>query len=334
MRNHQKLALADGHKAIIGGFNISNDYFGTVASGAWRDLGLMVEGPSAEYLVGYFDSLFAWAEQPDASIRRLRRTMFRNSVQDGAIHWLFGGPTRRLSPWARSVKNDLMQARRVDIISAYFAPSLSMMRRLFGVAERGRLRIVTPAKLDHQFLVGAARFLYWRLLKRGAGIYEYQATKLHSKLIVIDEAVHIGSANFDLRSLYLNLEMMLRIEDPDFAAMMRRFVEGEIAQSRRITPEAHRASMTWWNRLKWALGYFLVATADYNLSRRLNFSECRASGGGRRRLKSRSARHCEERSSEAIQTASETVLDCFAPLAMTEPGVRPSSPRTDGRAGC
>ena len=31
--------------------------------------------------------------------------------------------------------------------------------------------------------------------------------------------------------------------------------------------------MTWWNRLRWALGYFLVATADYNLSRRLNFAE-------------------------------------------------------------
>jgi cardiolipin synthase A/B len=273
LRNHQKLALADGVKAIIGGFNISNDYFGTVESGAWRDLGLMVEGASVHCLIGYFESLFAWAEQPDASIRRLRRALFKNSVRDGAIHWLFGGPTRRLSPWARSVKNDLMHARKVDVVSAYFAPSLSMMRRLFGVAQRGRLRIVTPAKLDHQFLVGAARFLYWRLLKRGAEIYEYQATKLHSKLIVIDEAVHIGSANFDLRSLYLNLEMMLRIEDPAFAGMMRRFVDGEIAASRRITPDAHRASMTWWNRLRWGLGYFLVATADYNLSRRLNFTK-------------------------------------------------------------
>ena len=66
---------------------------------------------------------------------------------------------------------------------------------------------------------------------------------------------------------------MLRIEDPAFAAMIRRFVEGEIASSRRITPEAHRAGMTWWNRLQWAFGYFLVATADYNLSRRLNFGK-------------------------------------------------------------
>jgi cardiolipin synthase len=270
LRNHQKLTLADGRRAIVGGFNISNDYFGTIEEGAWRDLGLMVEGPSVACLVDYFESVFAWAEQPDASIRRLRRALFSSSVRYGAIHWLFGGPTRRLSPWARSVKNDLMRATRVDIISAYFAPSLSMLRRLIKAAQRGGTRIVTPSKLDHQWAVGAARFFYWRLLKRGAEIYEYQPTKLHAKLIVIDDVVHIGSANFDLRSLYLNLEMMLRVDDPGFAATMRRFVDGEIANSRRITPEAHRAGMTWWHRLQWAFGYFLVATADYNLSRRLN----------------------------------------------------------------
>ena len=75
LRNHQKLALADGRKAIIGGFNISDDYFGTIEAGAWRDLGLQVEGPSVACLVDYFDALFAWAEKPDASIRRLRRAL-------------------------------------------------------------------------------------------------------------------------------------------------------------------------------------------------------------------------------------------------------------------
>ena len=75
LRNHQKLALADGSKAIVGGFNISDDYFGTIEQGAWRDLGLEVEGPTAHYLVRYFDALFDWAETDDASIRRLRRML-------------------------------------------------------------------------------------------------------------------------------------------------------------------------------------------------------------------------------------------------------------------
>ena len=162
------------------------------------------------------------------------------------------------------------------MIMAYFAPSWSMLRRILGIARRGgRVRIVNAAKSDNRATIGAARHFYWRLLKRGVELYEYQPTKLHTKLIVIDDVVHIGSANFDMRSLYLNLEMMLRIDDPPFAAMMRRFVEGEIANSKRILPEEHRKSMTLWNRIKWALGYFLVATADYNVARRLNFGKYR-----------------------------------------------------------
>jgi len=286
LRNHQKLALADGVKAIIGGFNISDDYFGTVEEGAWRDLGLEVEGPSVACLVDYFEAIYAWAETDDASIRSLRRVLSRSSATDGALHWLFGGPSRRLSPWGRSVKADMQRAARLDIIACYFAPSLGMMRRIFGIAQRGRARIVTPAKLDHQWAVGSARFLYRRLLKRGVEIYEYQPTKLHSKLIVIDEVVHIGSANFDMRSLYLNLEMMLRVDDPGFAAMMRSFVDGEVADSERITVEINRKRLTWWSWFNWALAYFLMATADYNVTRRLNFSRTRL---GRRMRRSNRA---------------------------------------------
>lgn len=275
LRNHQKLALADDDVVIIGGFNISTEYFGTVAEGAWRDLGLRVEGPSVGRLVDYFDSLFHWAEADEGSIRKLRRMLSRHSQTDGQLHWLFGGPTRRLSPWARSVRHDLNQARSVDMIMAYFAPSFGMLRRIFGVARRGKARIVTAAKSDNRWTINAARFFYWRLLKRGTEVYEYQATKLHTKLLVIDDVVHIGSANFDMRSLYLNLEMMLRVEDAGFAAMMRSFVDGEIADSVRVTPEAHRARMSWWNRLRWALAYFVIATADYNLTRRLNFARTR-----------------------------------------------------------
>ena len=132
--------------------------------------------------------------------------------------------------------------------------------------------IITPAKTDHQASVGAARHTYWALLKRGARIFEYAATKLHTKLFVLDDVVHIGSANFDMRSLFLNLEMMLRVEDAAFAAAMRRYVDGEVANSTEITLEEHRKQRTLLNRLRWAIAYFVVAIADYRISQRLNFA--------------------------------------------------------------
>lgn len=274
LRNHQKLALADGDRVIIGGFNISDDYFGTIESGAWRDIGLRVEGPSVAYLTRYFDSLFRWTQTPDARIRDIRRLLQQNSVTQGKLHWLFGGPSRRLSPWARAVRRDMRSARRLDLIAAYFAPSLGMLRRLAGIARRGgRVRMVTAARSDNNATIAAARSTYWWLLRRGVEIFEYRPTKLHTKLFVVGDVVHIGSANFDMRSLFLNLEMMLRIDDSGFASAMRRFVDREVANSDAVTVESHRRNRTWLNRLRWAIGYFIVAVADYRIAKRLNFRD-------------------------------------------------------------
>ncbi|HEY0086553.1 MAG TPA: phosphatidylserine/phosphatidylglycerophosphate/cardiolipin synthase family protein [Allosphingosinicella sp.] len=271
LRNHQKLALADERKVMIGGFNISDAYFGTVGSGAWRDIGLQVEGDRVACLAGYFDELFGWAQSPKSKIRALRRVLQKHSVTEGPLDWLFGGPTRRLSPWARAVRRDMLRARRLDIVAAYFAPSIGMLRRIARVARRGgRARVVTAAKSDNTATISAARNTYWWLLKRKVQIFEYQPTKLHTKLFVVDDVVHIGSANFDMRSLFLNLEMMLRVEDAKFAEAMRGFVEGEIAASRAITVESHRKERTMLNRMRWAFGYFIVAVADYRISSQLN----------------------------------------------------------------
>ena len=269
LRNHQKLALADGRRVLIGGFNVKDEYFGTVESGAWRDIGLEVEGESVACLTSYYDDLFRWTAAPKAKIRDLRRLLGKHSVTEGRLHWLFGGPARRLSPWARAIRRDMMRAKRLDMIAAYFAPSPAILRRIAQVARRGSARIVTAGHSDNPATIGAARSLYSYLLKRGVRIFEYQPTKLHAKLVVIDDVVHIGSANFDMRSLFLNLEMMLRVDDPGFAAMMRGFVDGEAAASEEVTLEMHRKRRSLVNRMKWAFGYFLVAVADYRITRTL-----------------------------------------------------------------
>ena len=124
------------------------------------------------------------------------------------------------------------------------------------------------AKSDNRATIDAARSTYTRLLKRGVEVFEYQPAKLHSKLLVMDDVVHVGSSNFDLRSLYLNMEMMLRVHDPDFAIMMRSYFEHEIGHCTQITQEAHD-NAGWLQRLRWRIGWFLVTSFDYTVTRRL-----------------------------------------------------------------
>ncbi|MEI9850240.1 MAG: phosphatidylserine/phosphatidylglycerophosphate/cardiolipin synthase family protein [Sphingomonas sp.] len=279
LRNHQKLALADGEteasRVIVGGFNIESAYFGTAAEGAWRDLGLCVEGPAAGRLTEYFDALARWINRGRAPMRSLADTLARWSEPEGAARWLLGGPMRRLSPWARVFKRDMQRARRIDLISSYFAPNPAMLARLDKAARRGRVRIVLPSKVDHGAALWAARFTYAGLLKKRVEIYEYQPTKLHTKLYVADDTVHIGSANFDIRSMFLNLELMMRVDDRAFADHVRGYVEGEIAGSERVTAAVHKARTGPWTRFLQMVAYFVMAVLDYNVTRRLNFGRLR-----------------------------------------------------------
>lgn len=275
LRNHQKLLLVDGEtgdsSVLIGGFNIEDDYFKRADEGGWRDIGLVVSGPAAARLAPYYDELMGWSARKRARIRDLRQIIQRYSETSGALQWQLGGPMRLLSPWALSTARDLAQGCDVEVIAAYFAPPWSMLQRIARIGDKGRARVVTAARSDNSATIFAARFTYNKLLKRGVEIYEYQRTKLHTKLLVFDDEVHVGSSNFDIRSLYLNLEMMLRVDDSEFTSLMRLYFEGELDDSIRITPEDWSRQRTIANRIKWALSFFMVTIVDYSVTRRLNF---------------------------------------------------------------
>ena len=150
-----------------------------------------------------------------------------------------------------------------------------MIRRIGRVGRRGRARIINAAKSDNNATIAAARHSYSRLIRRHVELYEYQPAKLHTKLAIVDDIVHIGSSNFDYRSFYINLEIMLRIKDADFADAMRGYFERELADCKWITPELHKRRASRWRRFKWAMSHFLVNVMDYTVTRRLNFVSAR-----------------------------------------------------------
>ncbi|MEX0342326.1 MAG: phosphatidylserine/phosphatidylglycerophosphate/cardiolipin synthase family protein [Erythrobacter sp.] len=272
IRNHQKMVIADGQRALFGGFNIEDDYFAPPERNGWNDLAIGIEGDAVDGLSDWFAKLVAWTDDDHAHFRAIRRAVsdWQWQSSDGKARWLVGGPTRGLSSWARCVTRDLREGERLDIFMAYFSPPYTLLRRIARVARKGRTRLLMAAKSDNGATLGATRSLYHYLLKRGARIWEFSPCKLHTKLLVLDDAVYLGSANFDMRSLYLNLEIMLRIDDAALAERMREFVSHQIAASQEITPEVHAQRRTLFNRVRWAAGWVLVSVLDYTVTRRLN----------------------------------------------------------------
>ena len=271
IRNHQKLLVIDDNVAVTGGFNIAEPYLAARRDNCWFDLGIIVRGPSVARMVAWFEEIHDYTLNNDGKLLMLRRLIREWPVDAGPVTWLVGGPTQRLSPWARAVRSDLTGARQLDMAMAYFSPGQGMLRRLGRVARDGRARFIMAAKSDNAATIGASRLLYGYLLRKGAQVWEYQPCKLHMKLIVIDDVVYIGTANFDMRSLFVNVEVMLRVADAGFAAQMRGFIAAQQPECEIITRASHKARAGWLTRLRWTLAWFVVGAADYTVSRRLNF---------------------------------------------------------------
>ena len=271
LRNHQKLIVIDEATVLIGGANIDATYLDDGGAEHWRDLWLRLDGPEAVLPARYFDSLFRWSKRPNSKIRSLKRMIAKYNESRGPLQWKFSGPLSMRNSWWRSIGRDMKRARRLDMIFAYFAPPGAMIRRIGRVGRRGRARLINAAKSDNGATIAAARHSYSRLLRRNVELYEYQPAKLHTKLAIVDDNVHIGSSNFDYRSFYINLEIMLRITDTAFAEAMRGYFERELPECTRITDEVHQSRATLWRRIKWALSHYLVNIMDYTVTRRLNF---------------------------------------------------------------
>ena len=271
LRNHQKLLIVDDRTVIVGGANIDASYMSDSGPAHWRDLWLRLDGPEAALPSHYFNTLFRWSTKGRPKLSYARRRLALYSEWRGPLQWKFSGPLSMRNSWWRSIGRDMRTANRLDMIFAYFAPPGAMVRRIGRVGRRGLARIVTAAKSDNNATIAAARHSYSRLLRRGVELYEYQPAKLHTKLAIVDDVVHIGSSNFDYRSLYINMEIMLRIKDAAFADAVRGYFDRELSDCLLITPELHRSRANLWRRVKWTVSHFLVNVMDYTVTRRLNF---------------------------------------------------------------
>lgn len=269
IRNHQKFVIADGARVMTGGSNVSDDYYNPPAENGWCDLGVAIEGPVVEQFSDWFALLAEWTQSSGSQLRRIRRIVKDWDAGDGPVRLLVGGPLLRKGHWAWHFKNDLITAKQLDTVSAYFSPPRSMRRIMARIAKKGEVRMITSGKSDIQATIEVARLLYKQLLGAGARIFEFQPCKLHMKLLIADSVSYFGSANLDKRSVRINVELMVRVEDEEIAGRLREFISGLEYASEAITAEWYARKAGFFTRLRWRLKYW-IALADYRVARGLN----------------------------------------------------------------
>jgi cardiolipin synthase len=218
LRNHRKLVVVDGRIAFTGGINVTDEQSRRRSATAWHDLHLRLEGAVVRALQAVFLEDWAYAAKVTLRDERLWPALAPGDVPTLVL------PSGPDSPWEAihrlHIEAIVRADRRVWLVTPYFVPAEAARFALTSTALRGvDVRLMVPARSDSRIVGAAARSYFDELLAAGVRIFEYQPRMLHSKALLVDEElVLLGSANFDHRSFRLNFELSLLLRDTALAA--------------------------------------------------------------------------------------------------------------------
>ena len=269
-RNHRKLVVADGSRAVLGGLCIGCEWTGESHAGGqpWRDTAVDVQGPAAAVLDQSFASLW---ELTGPAVPPEHTAGVVEPRGNADVRIISGEPGRERA--YRVI--ELLAAGSVErlwITDAYLVAPPRLFQALRDSARDGvDVRLLMPGTSDLPLIRNLSRIGYRDLLRSGVRIYEWDGPMLHAKSLVCDDRwVRIGSSNLNPSSLLGNYELDVLVEDTTLAEAMEAQFRRDVARSREVASRPLRAP----RRVSQALPAVLthqepeVPPAEYRRSRR------------------------------------------------------------------
>ena len=247
LRNHRKTLVADGCRVFAGGMNVGRAYMSAdaAAPALWTDLSFALEAPAlrsnSNILTSDLDDAHRRAapeagEIPPSEIRCA-------AVREGnaVLQPIPSGPDISGDTLHDGLVAAIHRAeRRVWIVTPYYLPTDQLAHALNIATLRGLdVRLLVPAK-SNQTLADLARGIYIRGLADAGGrvFLTRDRRMIHAKAGIIDDFAWLGSANFDVRSMYLNFEAALFAYDAGTVAHLERWFEDQCALCSEGPPQA------------------------------------------------------------------------------------------------
>jgi cardiolipin synthase len=240
LRNHRKIIVVDGTHAVMGGMNLADEYMGPEPrADRWTDVALLLEGPAVAHIHNVFHSDWAFAShesappQLDATPLLVAQAEGFGDTSDAAVLATHGraqalssarvqvvasGPDVPGDTYYDAILTALFQAReRIWVATPYFIPDEAIARGLVLAARRGvDVMLIVPARSNH-LSADIAGGSYLRQIEQAGGrIRPFTSGMMHAKMTLIDhELAIVGSANLDIRSLFLDYEISVFIYTRD-----------------------------------------------------------------------------------------------------------------------
>jgi cardiolipin synthase len=239
-RTHVRDFVIDDHIAYIGGVAIADPWLGDATlPDQWHDFMFKSSGVTAESLGNVFATL--WSQTTGEFIIPGSSTQDAQEEEPGTTTFItyFSNPSPDLSSNMEHLiwLSIAAATSSIHIENPYVLPNKTIQSALETKARQGvDVSIIAPGEnTDAHYARWASQTSYSSLLEAGVKIYEYQPTRTHSKIMIVDDKWSIiGSANLDNRSNEINLELVMGVLDESFARDLDMKFEEDRQKSQEI----------------------------------------------------------------------------------------------------
>lgn len=232
-RCHRKCLIIDNEKALYGGSNIGDEYICYSSNFVhWYDNNIILEGECVKTLnlifsLDWIFNCYVPKKQKQIDDLSTNKEFYLNTKIDlndyenktiaqvferTANYVDFNMPTMLIHAFSNAKK-------RIWLSTPYYLPGDNITDLLKFAALSGiDVRLVVPGfPDDKKYILTINRFHYDALLDAGVKIYEYNGFD-HGKIVLIDDDLIICStSNLDFRSLLINYESGILIQNTDVA---------------------------------------------------------------------------------------------------------------------
>ncbi|MET0661130.1 MAG: cardiolipin synthase [Steroidobacteraceae bacterium] len=239
-RTHRKLLMIDGEIGYTFGHGVADQWLGEAQDEHhWRDTAVRLEGPVVYSMQAVF--MENWIEETHCVPAGPGCFPELQPKGDISAHVVSSASGEEVSSVALLYTVAIACARREVIIqNPYFAPDDGVCELLAMMVKRGVVvHLMVPGrKTDSPFVRRAGCYLYASLLEAGVHVYEFEPTLLHQKIVIVDGFwSHVGSTNFDSRSLALNEEVGIGLFDEGVAQQLIAAFRNDLRRSTELKRE-------------------------------------------------------------------------------------------------
>jgi len=254
LRMHRKIIAIDNQVAYTGSMNLVDPtHFKAEAGvGEWIDIMLRMQGP----IVPITGSILEWDWEIETGEKFSHSYIDEtNDIatfdENSRVQVIPSGPYFNDDNLQQVLISAIYLAERSIILTTpYFVPDEALNAAIKTASIRGvDVKIILPAKNDSRMANFASKGFFEELLACGVEIYQYQCGLLHSKSILIDNKwCLVGTVNLDKRSVWLNFEVTLLIDNSPLILQLYQLQQSYIRNSKQVfLPEWKKRS--WWRKV-------------------------------------------------------------------------------------